>query len=232
MNVNIYREKIMAKRFILTGILAIALVFGMAGTGAFAQEEHKHQPFDVLLGLNYGFGMSFNMFTIPGSIANKEVPTGNYALTFDLGLTADFYLLNWLSFNTGLLLHPDLYVLLDKDLITDESFTDIAFTPLCLTIPIAVHVNIPKVEWLYTGIGVNLNFPISSLISSDTIGFDTKGTFFVGLPIDLGFDFIRPNGGGMRFFFRVTPEFHEHGTAVPVGFVWQIWNWKVFSKKR
>jgi len=219
----------MARKSILSAILAIVLVFGMTGTAVFAQEEHKHEPFDVLLGLNWGMGMTPNIGDI-FSIGDK-VPRGNYALTFDFGLTVDFYVFNWLSFNSGLLLHPDIYVLLKQDIEGVDDFTDVAATPLCLTIPIMAHVNIPKVEWLYTGIGINLNFPIKGMLDAAT-GVDTKGDFFVGIPIDLGFDFIRPGSGGMRLFFRVTPEVHEHGTAVPIGFVWQIWNWKLHSSKK
>jgi hypothetical protein len=58
-------------------------------------------------------------------------------------------------------------------------------------------------------------------------GIDTKGDFFVGLPIDIGFDLVKPGRGGGRFFFRITPEFHEKGTVLPIGFIWQMYNWKI-----
>lgn len=210
------------------GVMALVLAGILAG-GVFAQEEHKHKPFDVLVGLNFGLGIS------PGigdlfSPSNGEIPQGNYAFTIDFGVTGDFYLFPWLSFSTGLLLYPDIYLILDQNLEGIKSFTDIAATPLCLTIPLAAHVNIPWVEWLYAGIGLNLNIPLTGMADSLMPGIDTKGVFFVGLPIDIGFDFIRKGRGGMRLFFRITPEFHEKGTAVPLGFIWQIWNWKVFSK--
>jgi len=211
---------------IVTAILALALVFGTAGTGAFAQEEYKHQPSDVLVGLNFGMGITPNV----GRLFDKDIPSGNYALVFDFGVTGDFYLFNWLSFNTGLLLHPDIYLTLKSGVKEVDNFTDIAATPLCLTVPLMAHINVPKVEWLYTGIGLNLNFPIYGMFDS-LADVDTKGDFFVGLPVDIGFDFIRPGSGGMRFFFRATPEFHKHGTAIPVGFIWQIWNWKVHGRK-
>jgi hypothetical protein len=88
---------------------------------------------------------------------------------------------------------------------------------------------VPKLEWLYTGIGLNLNIPILGMFDSLT-GENTKGDFFIGLPIDLGFDFIKAGRGGGRFFFRITPEFHENGTTLPIGFIWQIYNWKIYSK--
>ncbi|MDR2716721.1 MAG: hypothetical protein LBB89_01460 [Treponema sp.] len=210
------------------GLIILVLAVVIAGV-ALAQEEHKHQPSDVLIGLNYGMGMTPNIGGVLGDPEN--ISRGNYAIVFDFGLTADFYVFNWLSFNTGLLLHPDIYLLWDQDPEEEfDNFTDIAATPLCLTVPLAAHINIPKVEWLYAGIGLSLNFPVASLLDS-VIDEDTKGKFFVGMPVDLGFDFIQPGRGGMRFFFRVTPEFHKHGTTVPIGFIWQIWNWKVYGKK-
>jgi hypothetical protein len=182
----------------------------------------------MLLGLNTGFGITLNIGDVL-SIRDGTIPKGNYALVFDFGLSYDFYLFYWLSFNTGLLWHPDIYVLLDQDFNNDsiDSFTDIAATPLCLTIPLAAHVNIPKVEWLYAGVGLNLNIPIYGMLDEVAAGVDTKGAFFVGLPIDIGFDFVKPGKGGGRFFFRITPEFHEKGTTVPIGFIWQIYNWRI-----
>jgi hypothetical protein len=216
------KEKKMAKK----GLLALVLASVLA-RGIFAQEDiHKHQSFDMLLGLNSGIGITPNMGELFSSLNNSRIPSGNYALAYDFGLTYDFYLFNWLSFNTGLLLHPDVYLVLDQDLENVDNFTDIAATPLCLTIPLAAHINVPKVEWLYAGIGLNLNIPISGIFDG-LAGIDTKGDFFAGLPIDIGFDFVKPGRGGGRFFFRITPEFHENGTAVPIGFIWQIYNWKL-----
>jgi hypothetical protein len=212
-------------------VLVLLMVVLLAGR-TFAQGESKHQQFDVLIGLNFGLGITPSMFEFFNSIRVEEakIPKGNYAVICDFGITGDFYLFNWLSVNTGLLLHPGEYVLLDHDLRGGYGIIDVAAAPLCLTIPIAAHVNIPKAEWLYAGIGLSFNIPLLSMLDSTTneeIYVDTKGKFFIGLPIDLGFDFIRPGKGGARFFFRITPEFHEKGTVVPIGFIWQIWNWKV-----
>ncbi len=210
-------------------------------------KPHHHQPFDVLVGLNSGLGITPSFFELIGSFTSGSgsIPVSNYALTFDLGLTADFYLFPWLSFNTGLLLHPDFYILLEKDFAVG--------LPVCLTIPIGVHINVPYVEWLYAGIGLNLNIPLFSPMDNLTdlipdmandllkeyTGIDIKnlkGDFFVGLPIDIGFDTFKnkkpgEKKGGGRFFFRITPEFHKNGmTTVPIGFMWQIWNWNVYAK--
>jgi hypothetical protein len=66
--------------------------------------------------------------------------------------------------------------------------------------------------------------------SGDKNTFSQKDVF-LSLPIDIGFDFIRPGRGGPRVFFRITPTFHKGGIIVPVGLMWQIYNWKVFAKK-
>jgi hypothetical protein len=212
------------------GLFALVLAALVAG-GVFAQyDEHKHEPFDMLLGINVGLGITPNIGSLM-SISEDSIPKGNYAITFDFGLTFDYYLFNWLSFSTGLILHPDIYVLLDQDISNVNSFTDIVSTPICLTIPFTAHVNVPKVEWLYAGIGLNLNIPTASLLDSVAVpGFDTKGKFFVGLPIDIGFDFIKAGKGGSRFFFRITPEFHEKGTTLPIGFMWQAYNFRIYSQ--
>ena len=124
----------MKKKLVLTLLIA-ALMAGRA----FAQEEQKqeeqkqeelkHQPFDVLVGLNFGLGISPNMFGLFESITKGQIPQGNYALIFDFGITGDFYVFNWLSVNTGLLLHPDIYVLLNKELSGEFELSDIAATP-------------------------------------------------------------------------------------------------------
>jgi hypothetical protein len=200
-------------------------------TGEVKASVHKHQPFDMLIGLNFGLGITPNVGEIFDSISSSKLPSGNYAIVSDFGLTYDFYLYSWLSFNTGLLLHPDIYIILDQDLGGIDSFTDIASSPLCLTIPFAAHINVPVLEWLYAGIGLNLNIPLSGMLDGAVGTTDTKGDFFIGLPIDIGFDFVKPGKGGGRFFFRITPEFHEKGVTVPIGFIWQVYNWKIYGKK-
>jgi hypothetical protein len=220
------KEQQMAKK----GLFVLVSACFIAG-GVFAQDSdavHKHEPFDMLLGVNLGLGITPNIGDL-FSISSGVLPKGNYALTFDFGLTYDFYLFNWLSFNTGLLLHPDIYAILNQDLNGVDSYADVAATPLCLTIPFAVHVNVPKAEWLYVGVGLTLNLPVSGMLDEVT-GIDTKGDFFVGLPVDLGFDYIKAGKGGGRFFFRITPEFHKKGTVLPIGFMFQMYNWKIYSK--
>jgi hypothetical protein len=221
----------MAKKALMVLVLACALT-----GGAFAK-DHKHQSFDMMLGLNFGEGLTPNFFRLFQAGTSDAIPAGNYAVTLDLGMTFDFYLLYWLSFTTGALLHPDIYLLLDQNIENIENFTDIAATPVCLTIPIAAHINIPKAEWLYAGVGVNFNIPLYSFLDSvitDENGapVDTKGKSFIGLPIDIGFDFIRAGRGGMRLFFRLNPEFHERGITFPIGLNWQIWNWRLTGARR
>jgi hypothetical protein len=219
----------MAKRL----VLILALVVFLSG-GVFAQKPSKHQPGDMLLGINYGMGTSPNVL----DIAKDEIPKGNYALFgMFLGLNYDYYLTNWLSFNSGLSLSVWLYIFLNKPVpkeifqnLDDKALIDYdiwAKQPLIITVPFNVHINVPKVEWLYLGAGVNLNFPMERPWVDEELDIDPAGKFFIGLPIDLGFDFIKSGRGGVRLFFRVTPEFHEGRTVVPISLNWQIWNWKI-----
>ncbi|GHU19593.1 hypothetical protein FACS1894163_12500 [Spirochaetia bacterium] len=112
---------------------------------------------------------------------------------------------------------------------------------LFLTIPFNVHFNIPKVEWLYTGLGVEIHIPVSdlgldSLLPDGIAGYfpggSIKGEPFVSMPIDLGFDFSRIKNNGKparsRLLFRIEPEFFEGGmVSLPISLVWQSSLWKV-----
>jgi hypothetical protein len=92
------------------------------------------------------------------------------------------------------------------------------------------HLNMPRLEWLYLGFGLTINIPLVGMLDSLEDGIDTRGDLFVSLPIDIGFDLMQNKKNGMRFFFRITPTILEHGTVVPIGFVWQIYNWKIFGR--
>jgi len=207
------------KKFILI-VLMLALLSGTV----FAQ---KHNAGEMLLGLNLGTNITPTFGKVTGS---GIPPMGNYAITFSGGLTFDYYLFSWLSLNTGVFSYPGLYLLLDKDITKIEwentKLTDWAKAPVCFTIPIMAHINVPVLTFLYAGIGLNLNFPVSTLVEGDHAG-ETIGGFFLGIPIDLGFDFIKAGKGGGRFMFRMTPEFHSGGTVFLTGFMWQIYNFRL-----
>ena len=227
----------MAKKGLLVLILMILIagsVFAQYGSGI-----PKHEPFDMLLGLNVGGG--FTWWELPNLFGGLK--KGNYGGYFSLGATFDFYLFNWLSFTSGMLYQPNMFILLDYDFgdslfdaLDDEDFDfdtlvddlgDAAFLPAVLTIPLMVHVNIPAVDFLYVGAGININIPLIDKFYAN----DTKRGVFIGFPIDFGFDFMKPDRGGPRFFMRVTPEFHggfgnTSKMTVPIGLVWQITNFK------
>jgi len=195
------------------------IVIGLSTTPVFAQEDEaqiapqrKHQQLATYFGLSAGVG---------GMKTND-----NGIFTADLGVTFGFYALDWMSINTGLLFHTELYS--DHNLLTGN---EPMVTPFCFTIPFGVHFNIPGLEWLYTGVNVAINIPIADLQSPRDQDFSSRGNVFISLPIDLGFDFIKPGRGGPRVLFRVTPTFHKGGMTVPVGLVWQIYNWRVFTPK-
>ena len=213
------------KKKLLLILILIAIISG----GVFAQ--NRHNPGEMLLGIDLGLGLTPDFF----SITEDSLPIGNYAITFDLGLNFDYYVSYWLSINSGLFAHPGVYLLLNKPLteenLKDTEVTDWAKTPICLTIPIMAHINVPHVEWLYLGAGLNLNIPVASMLDSVIKDIDTKGKFFVGIPIDMGFDFIRAaKRGGTRLFFRITPEIHSGGTPVIIGFMVQPYNFKIVKK--
>ena len=174
--------------------------------------QGKHNPFDMYFGVSLG--------------ASGMRTSNNGILTTNLGVNYGFYFFSWLSINTGILFHTEIYS--DQNLLTGNNPMQ---TPLCFTIPFGFYFNIPKVEWLYTGVNLAVNIPIADLRSPGEQDFHTQSDVFLSMPIDFGFDFIKPGRGGSRLLFRVTPTFHKGGTVVPVGVMWQIYNWKVFSKK-
>ena len=214
----------MAKRFFLASIL----VFVLAGS-IFSAELFKHERGDMYAGINLGMGFTpslFNVFSV-----SDYFPKGEYALTFNLGLSYDYYQTEWLSFNAGLMAHFGMYAFLTQDLPVgpNTGFTDIAAAPLSLTIPLSAHINIPYVNFLYAGIGMSLNIPLVSLLDSDDPDAlrQYEEDVFLGMPIDVGFDLMPEDSGGMRFFFRIRPEFHRNGTVAPIGFIWQAFNLKI-----
>ena len=169
--------------------------------------ESKHQPFSHYMGLNLGMSaMRLNNGAI---------------LTADFGVSYDFYPFSWMSLNAGILLHQELKL-------ADSSITE---APLCFTIPFGVHFNIPRADWLYTGLNFNINIPLADMKSPDDHGVYTKDDVFLSIPIDIGFDFIKAAGGGGRIFFRITPSFQRSGLVVPVGLMWQIYNWPIGPQK-
>ena len=208
--------------------LIVLVLFAFLSGSLFAQ---KHLAGDMLLGIDLGMGVTPSISKVGGD----SIPSGNYAITFDFGLNFDYYMFKWLSLSSGIFTHAGIYLLWDKPysliFLGDDNFTDWAKTPICFTLPIMAHINVPVIEWLYLGAGLTLNFPVSSMLDRDLPGIDTKGDFYLGIPIDLGFDLVKAGKGGSRFFFRVTPEIHKGGTPILIGFMWQIYNFRIYSKK-
>jgi len=206
-------------------ILLVLLLVTLLAGGAFAK-ENRHKSGDMLLGIDIGAGVTLKGLK---SITDETMPKGYYGIAFDAGLNFDFYLLPWFSLNGGVFVRPGLYVLLNTNADFGKDFFDVAKTPICLTFPLMAHFNIPKADFLYLGAGVNLNIPVASISISDG---SFAGKFYLGIPIDFGFDYIKAGKGGGRFFFRVTPEFHfdrddRDGKPVVFSFMWQIYNFKI-----
>jgi hypothetical protein len=181
------------------------------------------------------------------------------ARILNLGLSFEYYIFHWMSVGTGLGFGPEVNVVTKGGrhgiAIDGASTEDTAMKEainkalevvhvqagLFLTIPFNVHFNIPKVEWLYGGLGVELHIPVSdagldSLIGADITkyfpGGSIKGETFVSMPIDIGFDFSRIKANGKnarsRLFFRIEPEFFGEGLmSLPISLVWQSNLWKL-----
>jgi hypothetical protein len=174
----------------------------------------------MMLGFTGGGGVNMS-----GDALNLK--KGYFIANAYIGVNYDFYFLNWLSASSGLYLLEHMSLVLKEDIPAGSnlSFTEIMQTPVCRTIPVSAHVNVPRLEWLYLGIGANFNSPLFSLMDgvSKTAGLDlpdTKGSFFVSLPIDIGID-IASGTGSRRFIFRVTPNFLKADTLVTFGLMFQ-----------
>jgi hypothetical protein len=213
--------------------LYLIILFGLS-TSIFSQNEkntenrldtvfYKHNPRENIIGLNIGFsGMATG-----GILKNKA---GSAIFTAHIGITYNHYFTNWLAINTGFILHTELYSKLEQDLPSGAKLIDYMKTPFCFTIPVGVNFNIPGAEWLYIGVGLNVNIPIANLKSMTAQNYADIGKVFIGIPIDLGVDLMKPNRGGSRLFLRVTPTFHKETVFAPVGLVWQ-YNWRVTPPK-
>jgi hypothetical protein len=198
-------------------VLILTLIIFLSGS-LFAQKPDKHEAGKILLGINTGVGITPSLFN------TGDYKEGLYGVGFNAGLNFDYYLFNWLSIGSGLSFYMDHIMELNETLSKDnfDSRWNAFEPPVFLAVPISVHINIPKVEWLYLGAGINLNIPLKL-----SIGNYSHGKFYLSVPIDFGFDSLFRGRVGPRFFFRITPEFHDYGTPILYGLVVQLWNWKI-----
>jgi hypothetical protein len=215
----------------------VFLVVGLSSAG-FAQEgssatseqaaNHRYAPYDMLLGFAGGGG-----FNMSGNIT--ELKEGYIVANGYMGVNYDFYFLNWLSASSGLYVLEHISLVLKEDIPigSDLTLTELIQSPICITIPLAAHVNVPSLERLYLGVGANFNIPLFNLLKTSpeakNLGLpDTKGSFFVSLPIDIGIDMARGTGS-RRFVFRVTPNFLKSDTLVNFGIMYQS-NIRIYRK--
>jgi hypothetical protein len=206
-------------------VLAVVLSsFGFAQEKPASETAHRYKPFDMLLGFSAGGG--FNMKGRPFELEQDSF----FIVDAYAGVNYDFYILNWLSASTGLYAYEVVSMNNKADLSnSDLTASDVMRTPFALTIPLSAHVNMPGLEWLYLGAGMNFNIPLFSLLASNPNIPDTKGDPYISLPIDVGFDFTA--GGSLwRILFRATPHFFKPDTLVTFGLMVQR-NIKIYSKK-
>jgi hypothetical protein len=184
------------------------------------------------------------------------------ARILNLGLSFEYYIFHWLTAGTGLWFGPEVNVATSggtssisvnaatteaeakQKAVTEISEVIHVQAGLFLTIPFNVHFNIPKVEWLYSGLGVEIHIPVSDAGLSSFLGSEVAdiisylpgggiaGKTFISMPIDIGFDFSRVKANGRaarsRLFFRIEPEFFGNGLmSLPVSLIWQCSLWKL-----
>ena len=200
-------------------MLGFLAVFAGLALSVFAQNEQENALRKKHIALDNYFGPSVG-------IAAMKLNDG-MIFTADLGVSYDFYALDWLSLNAGIFFHQEIY---DRQPSDDRRMVPKG-NPFCFTIPLGIHINIPRIEWLYTGFYFAFNIPILDISAPAERNAYSSSDLFFSLPIDIGFDMIQPGKGGSRLLFRITPSFHKGGTALPIGIVWQIYNWRIFAKK-
>jgi hypothetical protein len=197
------------------------------------------------------------IFSVTASIDLPQFFSTVRGLNF--GLSYEYYVFHWMSVGTGVGFGPEVNVATKggthkitvstaetqdeaKEAAVNKALEVIHVQAgLFLTIPFNVHFNIPKVEWLYGGLGIEFHIPVSdagldSLIGEDIAkylpGGSIKGEMFISMPIDIGFDFSRIKANGQearnRLFFRIEPEFFNNGLmSFPISLVWQSNLWKL-----
>ncbi|MDR0638606.1 MAG: hypothetical protein LBG27_06875 [Spirochaetaceae bacterium] len=213
------------KKVISVVFLAVVLSsFGFAQEKPASETAHRYKPLDMLLGFSGGggFNMKGNAFELE---QDSYLIIDAYA-----GVNYDFYMLYWLSASTGLYVYEVMSINNKADL-SDSNLTvaDIIRTPVALTLPLSAHVNMPGLEWLYLGAGINFNIPLFSLTAGQSDLPDTKGDPYISVPIDIGVDF-KAGSSLKRVLFRVTPHLFEPDTLVTFGLMFQN-NIKIYSKK-
>ena len=215
--------------------LALILALSLAVSGA-AFSQHKYKSMDMLLGVDFGMGATYNSYNL-SSFPWKAM---NYAVTGDFGLNYDVYVFPWLSLSTGVAARSGLYCVFDSAVEEDDIGLAMALgakTPVSVSIPLSFHINIPYANFFYLGAGVAINIPVTKWsvkeleIKDTEFTFGRKGDNYISIPIDFGFDLVKANKGGSRFIIRFAPEFHKEGTFLPVGFMWQLHNFRIYSKK-
>jgi hypothetical protein len=240
------------------GFLVVFLMILAAGAGfsqGSAAKPHKHEAFDLLVGVGTGFDFGIEKVDIT-SMWDWIDPVSTFDMYYNANFNVnfDFYVFPWLSISTGFIFGPSIFVYKRFPFMYDElkEGKDIG---MYMTIPLSLHINIPNVEWLYVGVGVGFNIPVASFAPNDDVqprvNPQYEARYFTSLPIDIGVDYAKKkNRAGGRFLIRITPQFHpyyfdyierdegsdetiaaENKIIMTYGIVWQVYNWKVFGRK-
>jgi hypothetical protein len=182
--------------------------------GILLAQEQKHTAGDMLLGIGTGAGFGGKWDEL------------DYEIWGSTGVSFDYYPLDWLSISGGASIYLNEFVsppetpaevTLENFFETFWAFTDGIFRfPVSVSVPLEVHANIPRAEWLYTGIGFSVQIPFMEMYGFGTHPLMGAYTTLYG---DLGFDYTDAKRGG-RFFFRVGHNLMENAHTT-IGFIWQ-----------
>jgi hypothetical protein len=236
------------------GFLFVFLMILAAG-GVFAQGEatkpHKHEAFDLLVGIGMGFDIGMEKVDYTSYWGDKDSNLDMY-YNANFNVNFDFYMSSWFSVSTGFMFGPSIFTYRRFPYI-QEITKDGKNVGMYMTIPLSLHINMPYIEWLYLGVGVGFNIPVASFAPFYDkyliIQPPYEARYFTSLPLDIGVDYAKKeNRAGGRFIIRITPQFHPYyfdytkydgayaiatkdKVIMTYGIVWQFYNWKVYGRK-
>jgi hypothetical protein len=185
----------------------------MSGGFVFAQSKTgggdflDNLPFKVVLEMGVHRGI-----TGYEQEGNFDEIDGDYA-SFNYFALGEYYFKSWLSVSAGLgmkyeLLHVSahLYSINNGG---NNFYERVSHTDLAVSVPISVHFSV--LSWAYLGLGLDFTFPFMFVrednhhrddrVNEDDYYKGEHNSYLKGY-IDIGFDFARKKGQGLRFILR------------------------------
>lgn len=150
--------------------------------------------------LDFGYFLGANMYMF--NLPKVRSEGGNGFYTFIVGFTFDFYLLDWLFIDTGLLFSGGRLSYIRSF----QGEASQAENVYYLDIPLAVHMNvpIPYLKWIYGGAGLMGHVLIHSNNVEDYKPLKEAPCSYLDWFVDVGIDFRSRLFGGPRLISRVS----------------------------